>query len=53
MGPCDKGERRICTKERKGLSIVEREKRGGERVYKRAVAERIYPTVKITTDVMN
>ena len=50
MGPCDRGERRICTKEEKGLSVVKEEKGGGERVYQRAVAERIYLTIKIITD---
>jgi len=50
MGPCDRGERRICTKEGKGLSVVEREKEGGKRVYQRAFVEKIYLTIKITTD---
>ena len=50
MGPCNRDERRICTMEEKGVSIVKGGKEGGERVYQRAVAERIYLTVKITTD---
>ena len=50
MGPCNRSERRMCTKEGKGLSVVEGGKGGGERVYQRAVAKRIYPTIKITTD---
>jgi len=50
MGPCNRNERRICTKEGKGISVVEGGKRRGERVYQRAVAERIYLTIKITTD---
>jgi len=50
MGPCDRSERKICTKKGKGLSIVEGRKEEDERVYQRAVVERIYLTIKITTD---
>ena len=50
MGPYNRDKRRICTKEGKNVSIVEEGKGGDERVYQRAVAEKIYPTIKITTD---
>ena len=50
MGLCNRDKRRICTKEGKGVSVVKGGKGGGERVYQRAVVERIYLTVKITTD---
>jgi len=50
MGLCDRGEGRVCAKEGEGLPTVKGGKRGGERVYQRAIMERIYLTVKITTD---
>ena len=50
MEPYNRGERRICAEKEKGLSIVEGEKGGGERVDQRAVVERIYLTIKITID---
>ena len=50
MGSYNKDEKRVCAKEGEGLPTVKGGKRGGEKVYQRVVIERIYPTVKITTD---
>ena len=50
MGPHDRCERRVHTKERKGIPVVERKERGGKRICERAVAKRVYPTVKVTTN---
>ena len=50
MGPHDRCERRVHTKERKGIPIIERKERGGKRICERAVVKRVYLTVKVTTN---
>ena len=35
---------------RKGIPAVEKGKRGGKRICKEAVEERIYPAIKVTTN---
>ena len=45
MGPCNRDERRIHAKKREGVSIVKREKRGGEGVYKGTAEEEIHTTL--------
>ena len=50
MGPHNRSKRGVCAKEGEGVSVVKERKRGGEKIYQRIVAERIYPTVKITID---
>ena len=50
MGPYNRYEGRVCTKKGKGVSVVKRGKRGGKRVCKRTVKERIYSAIKVTTN---
>ena len=50
MGPCDRGEERVCTTKRKGIPIVEKRERGGKRICKRTVAKEIYLAVKVTAN---
>ena len=50
IGSCDRSEGEVCAKKGKGLPIVEGEKRGSKGVYSGAAEERVYLTVKITTD---
>ena len=45
MGPCNRGEKRICAKKREGVPIVKRGKRGGEGVYKGTAEEGIHTTL--------
>ena len=50
MGPCNRDERGVCTKEGESVSIVKRRKRGSKRVCSKAVKEGVYLTVQVTTD---
>ena len=50
VGSYNRGERGLCTKKRKGVPIVKRGERGGEGVYLETIEERIYLTIKITSD---
>ena len=50
MEPCDRDERKICTKEGESVLIVERKKREGKRVYSEVVEKGIYPAIKVTTN---
>jgi len=43
-------QKRICAKERKSISLVQRRKGRSKRVYLGADEEGIYKTIKITTD---
>ena len=50
MGSCNRCKRKVCTKKREGVSVVEGRKRRGERVHKGAVAKEIHSAVKVTTN---
>ena len=50
IGPHNRCEGRICTKEGEGVFAVKRGKRGGERICKRAAEERIHSAVEITAN---
>jgi len=50
MGSCNRSKEMVCTMKEESLSIVEGGKGGGERIHQRAVTERIYLTIKVTTD---
>ena len=50
MGPHDRCERRVHTKERKGIPVVERKERGGKRICERAVAKGVYMAIKVTAN---
>jgi len=41
----------VYTKERKGILIIERRKKGGTDICGRPVEERIYPTLQITSNI--
>jgi len=50
MGSCNRSQKRIHTKERESISLVERRKRRSKRVYPRVNKEVVYKTIKIITD---
>jgi len=50
VGPHDRFEREICTKEREILFLVQRRERGSKRVYLGADEKEVYLTIKATTD---
>ena len=50
MGPCDRGEERVCTTKRKGIPIVEKRERGGKRICERTAVKGIYPAIEVTTN---
>jgi len=50
IGPHNRCEGRVCTKEGKGVSIVEEEKRRGKRIHKRAAKKEIHSAIKITVN---
>ena len=50
IGPCDRCEGRVCTKEREDVPIVKRGERGGERICEGAVKEGLHSAVKVTTN---
>ena len=43
-------EGRVCAKEGKGISIVKERKRRSERVYQGTIEERVYLTLKVTSN---
>jgi len=45
LGSCHRIKGRVYTKEREGILIIERRKRGGTDICGRPVEERIYPTL--------
>ena len=51
LGPCNRGERRIYTKERKGVFIIQRGKGGSASIHGRSTAKRVHSTLQITTNV--
>ena len=50
MGPCNRNERGVHTKEGESVPIVEGRKRGSKGVCLRVVKKGVYPTIQITTD---
>ena len=50
VGPYNRCKEGVCTTKMKGISAVEREERGGKRIYEGTVKERIHPTIKVTTN---
>jgi len=50
VGLRDRYERRVHTKERKGIPVIKRKERGGKRICERAVVKEIYTAVKVTAN---
>jgi len=50
VGPYNRFEREIYTKERESVSLVQRRKRGNEEVYSEADEKGVYLTIKVITD---
>ena len=50
MGPCNRYKRGIRTEKEEGIPIVERKERGSMRVHIGTTEERIYPTLKVTSN---
>ena len=50
VGPHDRYEGRVCTKEGENVSIVEGEKRRGKRIHKRAAKKEIHSAIEITVN---
>ena len=48
LEPHNRYEGEVCTKKRKGISIVKGRKRRSKRIHTRATEERIHPTLKVT-----
>ena len=53
MGLCYRYKRRICAKEEKGVSIVERGEGRGAWVYRGAVEEGLHQTLEVVSDGTN
>ena len=51
MGPCNRVERGICTKEEKSIFTVKRKKEKDTSICKGSTVRRIHSTVKISTDL--
>ena len=51
LGPCYRVERRVHTKKRKDILIVERRKGRSTSIYRGSVEERIYPTFQVIPNV--
>jgi len=51
LGSCYRIKGGVYTKEREGILIIKRKKRGGTDICGRPVEERIYPTLQITSNV--
>jgi len=43
-------QRRVCTKEREGVSVVKRRERRGIRVHNKTIKERVYQTLKVISN---
>ena len=52
LGSCHRIKGGVYTKEREGILIIERRKRGGTDIFGRPVEERIYLTLQITSNVI-
>ena len=50
LGPCDRVKRRVFTKERKGVFIVERREGRSISICGRSTAKRVYLTLQITAN---
>ena len=50
MGPRNRHERRVHTKEKKDIPVIERREREGKRICERAVVKGVYTAVKVTTN---
>jgi len=51
LGSCYRIKGEVYTKEREGILIIERRKKGGTDICRRPVEKRIYPTLQITSNV--
>jgi len=51
LGPCNRVERRIYTKERKGVFIIQREKGESASICERSTAKRVHLTLQITANI--
>ena len=50
IGPYNRNKRKICTKKKKNISIVERRERRGVGVHRGTIKERIYQTLKVASN---
>jgi len=46
-----RSQRRVCFKKEKDISIVENTKRGGLEAFEKSVEEKVYLTIKVTTNI--
>jgi len=51
LGPCDRIEGRVYTKEGKGVFIIKRRKRESTSVHRGSIAKRVYSPLQITANV--
>jgi len=51
LGPCNLSERGLCTKEEEGLFVVKKQKGGSMRICGRTAEERVYPPLKVTSNI--
>ena len=50
LGSHDRYERGVCTKKKKGISIVEGKERRGTQVHQQTIEERVYQILKIASN---
>ena len=50
MGPYNRYEERVCTKERKGVSTLKRRKKRGMGVHRWTIEERVYQTLEVASN---
>jgi len=50
MGSCNRYKERICAKEGKDISVIERRERKGVQVHLRTIEEGIYQTLKVASN---
>jgi len=53
LGSRDRIERRVYTKERKGIFVVKRRKRGSASIRGGSIAKRVHSSLQITANVTN
>jgi len=51
LGSCNRVEGRVYPKEREGILIVKRRKRGGTSICRGSAKEGIYSTIQVTLDI--